>query len=56
MSKNTHTKLFKLQFSAASGNKSKKSGATAAMRIQGFQRALCGTYTRGEIPEFIFSM
>lgn len=56
MSKNTHTKLFKLQFSATSWNKSKKSEATAAMRFQGFQRAHCGTHTRGEIPEFIFSM
>lgn len=56
MSKNTHTKLFKLQFSGASWNKLKKSEATAAMRLQGFQRALCGTHTRGEIPEFIFSI
>lgn len=56
MSKNTHTKLFKLQFSGASGNKLKKSEATAAMRLQDFQRVLCGTHTRGEIPEFIFSM
>ena len=40
----------------SSGNKLKKSESTAAMRFQGFQRAHCGTHTRGEIPEFIFSM
>ena len=56
MSKNTHTKLFKLQFSETSVNKLKKSESTAAMRLQDFQRAHCGTHTRGEIPEFIFSM
>lgn len=48
--------MFKIGLQGASGNKSKKSEATAAMRLQGFQRALCGTHTRGEIPEFIFSM
>jgi len=26
------------------------------MRLRDFQRAHCGTHTRGEIPEFIFSM
>ena len=56
MSKNTHTKLFKLQFSATSGNKSKKSENPVISRLQDFQRAHCGTHTRGEIPEFIFSM
>lgn len=32
----------------------KKSESTAAMRFQGFQRAHCGTHTRGEIPEFFY--
>lgn len=56
MSKNTHTKLFKLQLSATSGNKLKKSEPLVISRLQDFQRALCGTHTRGEIPEVIFSM
>jgi hypothetical protein len=48
--------MLRLQNLESSGNKLEKSGATAAMRFQGFQRALCGTHARGEIPEFIFSM
>lgn len=48
--------MFKTGLQGASGNKSEKSESTAAMRLQDFQRAHCGTHTRGEIPEFIFSM
>ena len=48
--------MFKIDLQGTSGNKSNKSESTAAMRLQGFQRAHCGTHTRGEIPEFILSM
>jgi hypothetical protein len=50
------TKSFKVGFVLTSWNKLKKSESTAAMRFQDFQRAYCGTHTRGEIPEVIFSM
>lgn len=48
--------MFKIDLQATSGNKLKKSESTAAMWLQDFQRAHCGTHTSGEIPEFIFSM
>ena len=39
MSKNTHTKLFKLQFSGASGNKSKKSETLVISRASRFSKS-----------------
>ena len=39
MSKNTHTKLFKLQFSATSGNKSKKSESPVISRVSRFSKS-----------------
>lgn len=39
MSKNTHTKLFKLQFSGTSGNKSKKSETPVISRASRFSKS-----------------
>ena len=39
MSKNTHIKLFKLQFSATSGNKSKKSETPVISRVSRFSKS-----------------
>lgn len=39
MSKNTHTKLFKLQFSATSGNKLKKSEPLVISRASRFSKS-----------------